>query len=130
MCGYARAPEAVRKRPGSPYPGGRSSPACVPSTHRARTARSRPRQMLQLRCQQMADIIQCHRSTHGHTRVLSSLIRRSLDGLPPMILLTNASATGHLHHTVPCLRGTASLNANPHAVCYFTALLCGIPLSN
>ncbi len=36
---------------------------------------------------------------------------------------------GPLHHPVPGLRGTASLNANRHAVCYFTALLCGIPLS-
>ena len=36
---------------------------------------------------------------------------------------------GLLHHPVPGLRGTASLNANRHAVCYFTALLCGIPLS-
>ena len=36
---------------------------------------------------------------------------------------------GLLHHPVPGLRGTASLNANRHAVCYFTVLLCGIPLS-
>ena len=36
---------------------------------------------------------------------------------------------GPLHHPVPGLRGTASLNANRHAVCYFTVLLCGIPLS-
>ena len=34
------------------------------------------------------------------------------------------------HHPVPGARGTPGLYTNRHAVSYFTALLCGIPLSN
>ena len=34
------------------------------------------------------------------------------------------------HHPVPGLRGTSGLYTNRHAVNYFTALLCGIPLSS
>ena len=33
------------------------------------------------------------------------------------------------HHPVPGLCGTPGLYTNRHAVSYFTALLCGIPLS-
>ena len=36
---------------------------------------------------------------------------------------------GLLDHPVPELRGTPGLYTNRHAVSYFTALLCGIPLS-
>ena len=54
------------------------------------------------------------------------LVRRPLAYLPVM-RLPNAPP-GLLDHPVPELRGTPGLYTNRHAVSYFTALLCGIPL--
>ena len=67
----AGTPEALRQRQGDRIL------AAVQAQQRAfhTQGQHRPqaaRQMRQLRCQQVADIIQCSRSTHGHTRVLRS----------------------------------------------------------